>query len=217
MSAQTPIYGITYPTESDLVRDVHQHMQNVATTVETALHEVDQRATPAGSTPVIAQTLDQLSTLSGVVGQTGYVTNDTSGNNGPYIHNGTGWTRGSNSLGNDVFDLPESPNWSPEYKAWLSAGTVHLRLRLNRKGKMGATPLLNTEKVGVIINDKFKPAGTVHLPAFTSQSTTNNPAAAFGIQIEQSGNIRIEAVQNNVGINEGGFVQAMLTWPCAFN
>lgn len=217
MSAQTPIYGITYPTATDLVRDVHQHMQNVATTVESALYEVDQRATPAGSTPVIAQTLDQLSTLSGVVGQTGYVTNDTSGNNGPYIHNGTGWTRGSNSLGNDVFNFPDSGNWRPEYKAWLSAGTVHLSLHLNRKNFMGNTPLLNTEKVGVILIDKFRPPYSMHLPAFTSKSTTNNPAAAFGIQIEPSGDIRIEAVQNNVGINAGGFVQAMLTWPCAFN
>ena len=217
MSAQTPIYGITYPTESDLVRDVHQHMKTVATTVESALHEVDQRATPAGSTPVIAQTLDQLLKLSGVVGQTGYVTNDTSGNNGPYIHNGTVWTRGSVSLGADVFEFREVTNWLPEYRAWLSAGTVHLSLRLNRKVDMGATAILNTENVGRILIDKFKPTYYMHLPAFTSQSTTNNPSAAFGIQMQPSGAVMIEALQNNVGIKAGGTVQAMLTWPCAFN
>lgn len=217
MTLQTPIYGIEYPDATDLVRDIPTHMRDMADTIETALHQVDARATPAGSTPVIATTWATLSTMSGVIGQTGYVTGDTSGNNGPYIHNGTGWTRGSNSLGNDVFNLPESPNWSPEYKAWLSAGTVHLSLRLNRKGIMGNTPLLNTEKVGVILNDKFRPPYSMHLPAFTGESTTNNPAAAFGIQIQPSGDIRIEAVQNNVGINTGGFVQAMLTWPCAFN
>lgn len=216
MSAQTPIYGITYPTESDLVRDVHQHMQNVAATVESALHEVDQRATPAGSTPVIAQTLDQLLKLSGVVGQTGYVTNDTSGNNGAYIHNGTGWTRGSNSLGNDVFNFPESGSWRAEYRAWLSAGTVHLSLHLTRKINMDATPVLKTEQFGAIRIDKFKPAGTVHLPAFTSQSITNNPSA-FGIQMEPGGRFYIEALQNNAGIKAGGIVSSMLTWPCAFN
>ncbi len=216
MSAQTPIYGITYPTESDLVRDVHQHMQTIATTVESALHEVDQRATPAGSTPVIAQTLDQLSKLSGVVGQTGYVTNDTSGNNGPYIHNGTGWTRGSVTLGTDVFDFHEVTNWRPEYSAWLSAGAVHLSLRLNRKVYMGATALLNTEPVGQILIDKFKPTCPMHLPAFTSKTTTNNPSA-FGIQMQSDGTVLIEALQNNAGINAGGVVQAMLTWPCAFN
>lgn len=216
MSAQTPIYGITYPTESDLVRDVHQHMQTVATTVENALHEVDQRATPAGSTPVIAQTLDQLSKLSGVVGQTGYVTNDTSGNNGPYIYAGSAWTRGSVPLGDDVFNFHEGPNWRPEYRAWLSAGTVHLSLRLNRKTVMGGTALLNTETVGWILVDKFKPPYYMHLPAFTSQSTTNTPATAFGIQL-RAGAVTIEALQNNVGIAAGGTVQAMLTWPCAFN
>ena len=217
MSAQTPIYGITYPTESDLVRDVHQHMQTVATTVESALHEVDQRATPAGSTPVIAQTLDQLSKLSGVVGQTGYVTNDTGGNNGPYIYDGTGWTRGSVTLGADVFDFPEGTNWAPQYRAWLSAGTVHLSLRINRKNDMGATSLLIAETVGNILINKFKPPYFMHLPAFTSQSTTNNPATAFGIQIQPAGGIKVEALQNNVGIKAGGNVQAMLTWPCAFN
>ena len=217
MSAQTPIYGIQYPTESDLVRDVHQHMKTVATTVESALHEVDQRATPAGSTPVIAQTLDQLLKLSGVVGQTGYVTNDTSGNNGMYVHNGTGWTRGSVSLGADVFEFKEVTNWHPEYRAWLSAGTVHLSLRLNRKVAMGATQILNTEIVGRIKIDKFKPPYYMHLPAFTSKSTTNNPAGAFGIQMQGDGHILIEALQNNVGIKAGGIVQAMLTWPCAFN
>lgn len=217
MSAQTPIYGITYPTESDLVRDVHEHMRNVATTVEAALNLVDRRATPEGATPVVAQTLEQLLKLSGVVGQTGYVTNDTSGNNGPYIHNGTGWTRGSSSLGDAVFSFPENTNWRPEYKAWLSAGTVHLSLRLNRKVVMGGTPLLNTEQVGGILIDKFKPPYFMHLPAFTSQSTANSPYTAFGIQMQPSGSIRIEALQNNVGIKAGGVVQAMLTWPCAFN
>lgn len=217
MSAQTPIYGITYPTESDLVRDVHQHMKTVATTVESALHEVDQRATPAGSTPVIATTFDQLSQMPGVVGQTGYVTNDTGGNNGPYIHDDTGWTRGSVPLGGDVFDFHEGTNWRPEYRAWLSAGTVHLSLRLNRKTAMGASVLLSTEQVGYILIGKFKPPYYMHLPAFTSKSTTNSPASAFGIQMHSDGIVLIEALQNNVGIMAGGTVQAMMTWPCAFN
>ena len=216
MSAQTPIYGITYPTESDLVRDVHQHMQTVATTVESALHEVDQRATPAGSTPVIATTVDQLSTLGGVTGQTGYVTNDTSGNNGPYIYDGSAWTRGSVTLGDDVFDFHEVTNWRPEYRAWLSAGTVHLSLRLNRKTVMGATGILGTEQVGIIKNPNLRPPYYMHMPAFTSQSTTND-AACFGIQIQSGGAVMVEALKPNVGMKAGGTVQAMITWPCAFN
>lgn len=216
MSAQTPIYGITYPTESDLVRDVHQHMQTVATTVENALHEVDQRATPAGSTPVIATTVDQLSQMPGVVGQTGYVTNDTSGNNGPYIYDGSAWTRGSVTLGADAFEFPEGASWRPEYKAWLSAGTVHLSLRLNRKTVMGATGILGTEQVGIIKNTNLRPPYYVHMQAFTSQSATND-AACFGIQIQSGGAVMVEALKPNVGMKAGGIIQAMLTWPCAFN
>lgn len=216
MSAQTPIYGITYPTESDLVRDVHEHMKTVATTVEAALHEVDQRATPAGSTPVIATTFEQLSKLSGVVGQTGYVTDDTSANNGMYVYNGAAWTRGSVPLGSDVFSLPEVTNWRPEYKAWLSAGTVHMSLRLNRKTVMGATNLLVTEQFGTIVNKAFYPPYYVHLPAFTSQSSLND-SKSFGIQISSNGELRVEAWTDKAGIKAGGTVQAMLTWPCAFN
>ena len=216
MSAQTPIYGITYPTESDLVRDVHQHMQTVATTVESALHEVDQRATPAGSTPVIATTFDQLSQMPGVVGQTGYVTGDTSYNNGMYIYNGSAWTRGAVTLGGDIFDLPETGNWRSEYRAWLSAGTVHISLRLTRKILMGATGLLATEKFGTIMNNAFWPSYYMHLPAFTSQSTLND-TNSFGILVTSEGDLKVEAWRDKAGINAGGTVQAMLTWPCAFN
>ena len=42
-------------------------------------------------------------------------------------------------------------------------------------------------------------------------------SGAFGIQMQGDGNILIEALQNNVGIKAGSIVQAMLTWPCAFN
>lgn len=216
MTLQTPIYGIEYPDATDLVRDIPTHMRDMADTIETALHQVDARATPAGSTPVIATTWAKLSTMSGVIGQTGYVTNDTSGNSGPYIHNGTGWTRGSVTLGDDVFDFREVTNWRTEYRAWLSAGTVHLSLHLNRKVYMGATALLNTEPVGKILIDIFKPTCPMHLPAFTSKTTTNNPSE-FGIQMQSDGTVLIEALQNNAGINAGGVVQAMLTWPCAFN
>lgn len=216
MSAQTPIYGITYPTESDLVRDVHEHMKTVATTVEAALHEVDQRATPAGSTPVIATTWAKLSTMGGVIGQTGYVTDDTSANNGMYVYNGTAWTRGSIPLGSDVFNLPEVTNWRPEYKAWLSSGTVHMSLRLNRKTVMGATNLLVTEQFGTIVNKAFYPPYYMHLPAFTSQSSLND-SKSFGIQISSNGELRVEAWTDKAGIKAGGTVQAMLTWPCTFN
>ncbi len=112
MSAQTPIYGITYPTDSDLVRDIADHLKTEAQTVETALHEVDQRATPAGSTPVIAQTFDQLSQMSGVTGQTGYVTNDASYRNGVYIHDIAGWERASDTLGDDLFEFVDNDGWS---------------------------------------------------------------------------------------------------------
>lgn len=216
MTLQTPIYGIEYPDATDLVRDIPTHMRDMADTIETALHQVDARATPAGSTPVIATTWAKLSTMSGVIGQTGYVTDDQSTLNGPYIYDGTGWTRGAVTLGADAFEFVEVTNWRPEYKAWLSAGTVHLSLRLNRKIVMGATGILGTEQVGIIKAPNLRPPYYMHMPAFTSQSTTND-ATCFGIQIQSGGAVMVEALKPNVGMKAGGVIQAMLTWPCAFN
>lgn len=216
MTLQTPIYGIEYPDATDLVRDIPTHMQGMADTIETALHQVDARATPAGSTPVIATTWAKLSTMSGVIGQTGYVTDDQSTLNGPYIYDGTGWTRGAVTLGADAIEFVESTNWRSEYKAWLSAGTVHLSLRINRKIVMGATWILRTEQIGIIKNPNLRPPYYMHIPAFTSQSTTND-ATCFGIQIQSAGGVMVEALKPNVGMKAGGTIQAMLTWPCAFN
>ena len=128
MSAQTPIYGITYPTDSDLVRDIADHLKTEAQTVEDALHEVDQRARPDAAAPVIAQTYDQLSTLGGVTGQTGYVTNDPSGRNGMYIHGANGWTRGGTTqLGDGQINLANNTGWdATDTKAYMFMGMMLL-------------------------------------------------------------------------------------------
>lgn len=90
----TPIYSITYPTGTDYVKDAPLQMQVLAQTVETALSEVDARATPAGATPVIATMYAVLKGKKGVRGQIGYVYSDTTpSNNGVYVYTGTAWNR----------------------------------------------------------------------------------------------------------------------------
>ena len=88
----TPIYGIPYLEGNDLVSSAPEQFANMANGVETALNEVDNRNTPAGVKPVIATTLEALAAQTGVTGQTGYVTADTTtANNGPYFWNGSAW------------------------------------------------------------------------------------------------------------------------------
>lgn len=88
----TPIYGIPYLDGSDLVSGAPEQFAKMANGVETALTEVDSRNTPAGVKPVIATTLEALAAQTGVTGQTGYVTADTTtANNGPYFWNGSAW------------------------------------------------------------------------------------------------------------------------------
>lgn len=88
----TPIYGLPYIEVDDLVSSAPAQFKTMAEGIETALTEVDSRNTPAGVKPVIATTLEALAAQTGVTGQTGYVTADTTtANNGPYYYNGTAW------------------------------------------------------------------------------------------------------------------------------
>lgn len=88
----TPVYGLAYPTGSDLVSGAPAQLEKMASTFESALVEVDNRNTPAGVKPVIATTLANLALQTGVTGQTGYVTADpTTTNNGPYVWTGKAW------------------------------------------------------------------------------------------------------------------------------
>lgn len=88
----TDIYGLPYIEASDLVSAAPAQFKTMAEGIETALAEVDSRNTPAGVKPVIATTLEALAAQTGVTGQTGYVTADTTtANNGPYFWNGSAW------------------------------------------------------------------------------------------------------------------------------
>lgn len=88
----TDIYGLPYIEAGDLVSAAPAQFKTMAEGIETALAEVDSRNTPAGVKPVIATTLGALAAQTGVTGQTGYVTADTTtANNGPYFWNGSAW------------------------------------------------------------------------------------------------------------------------------
>lgn len=88
----TDIYGLPYIEADDLVSAAPAQFKTMAEGIETALVEVDSRKTPAGVKPVIATTLEALAAQTGVTGQTGYVTADTTtANNGPYFWNGSAW------------------------------------------------------------------------------------------------------------------------------
>lgn len=93
MTATTPIYGLSYPEDSDLVSTAPDSFRAMADTFEQALDQVDRRNTPAGVKPVIATTLNTLATLTGVTGQTGYVTADVTANNGAYVWTGSAWVK----------------------------------------------------------------------------------------------------------------------------
>lgn len=211
MSAQTPIYGITYPTESDLVRDVHQHMQTVATTVESALHEVDQRATPAGSTPVIAQTFDQLSQMPGVTGQNGYVTNDTE-RNGLYVWDGHNWYRGgtTNASWGGAIDFVNNAGWdATESRAYLFMGMLLLHISARRKTEDWVKNAYQQEKIAEL-PPSLCPPQHYHFTGYATYGGDTIPPV--GISVQTDGGVMIEALANGMRVKKG----ALLTCACVF-
>lgn len=147
----TPIYGLPYIEADDLVSSAPAQFKTMAEGIETALTEVDSRNTPAGVKPVIATTLEALAAQTGVTGQTGYVTADTTtANNGPYYYNGTAWlpyATGAmlDSLRNQLTQGYESGTFSGQTNgdavaeiSWKShttkpAGMVVTRLRVDNQ------------------------------------------------------------------------------------
>ena len=147
----TPIYGLPYIEADDLVSSAPAQFKTMAEGIQTALTEVDSRNTPAGVKPVIATTLEALAAQTGVTGQTGYVTADTTtANNGPYYYNGTAWlpyATGAmlDSLRNQLTQGYESGTFSGQTNgdavaeiSWKShttkpAGMVVTRLRIDNQ------------------------------------------------------------------------------------
>lgn len=87
MTAKTPLYGIPYPEGKDLVANAPQQLKDLATGVEKACKTIDDRSTPAGSTPVVRDTPANLNKATGVTGQTGWTTNDST----PWYWDGAKW------------------------------------------------------------------------------------------------------------------------------
>lgn len=127
MTATTPIYGLSYPEGSDLVSTAPDSFKSMADTFEKALDQVDRRTTPEGVKPAVATTLEALRQITGVTGQTGYV---TGGNydNGPYVWDGTQWVKTRNA------DQPWNGVWrlnSEIYtgRKWVDGRRIYMQVR----------------------------------------------------------------------------------------
>lgn len=127
MTATTPIYGLTYPEGSDLVSTAPDSFKSMAETFEQALDQVDRRDTPEGVKPVIATTLEALLQITGVTGQTGYVTGGND-DNGPYVWDGAQWVKTRNA------DQPWNGVWrlnSEIYtgRKWVDGRRIYMQVR----------------------------------------------------------------------------------------
>lgn len=127
MTANTPIYGLSYPEGSDLVSSAPDSFKSMADTFEQALDQVDRRDTPEGVKPVIATTLEALRQITGVTGQTGYVTGSND-DNGPYVCDGTQWvkTRNADQPWNGVWRLNSSIYTG---RKWVDGRRIYMQVK----------------------------------------------------------------------------------------
>lgn len=127
MTATTPIYGLSYPEGSDLVSTAPDSLKSMADTFEKALDQVDRRTTPEGVKPAVATTLEALRQITGVTGQTGFVTGGND-DNGPYVWDGTQWVKTRNA------DQPWNGVWrlnSEIYtgRKWVDGRRIYMQVR----------------------------------------------------------------------------------------
>lgn len=127
MTATTPIYGLTYPEGSDLVSTAPDSFKSMAETFEQALDQVDRRTTPEGVKPAVATTLEALRQITGVTGQTGFVTGGND-DNGPYIWDGAQWVK------TRAADMPWNGTWrlnSSIYtgRKWVDGRRIYMQVR----------------------------------------------------------------------------------------
>ena len=127
MTATTPIYGLSYPEGSDLVSSAPDSFKAMADTFEKALDQVDRRTTPEGVKPAVATTLEALRQITGVIGQTGFVTGGND-DNGPYVWDGTQWVKTRTA------DMPWNGTWrlnSRIYtgRKWVDGRRIYMQVR----------------------------------------------------------------------------------------
>lgn len=127
MTATTPIYGLSYPEGSDLVSTAPDSFKSMADTFEKALDQVDRRTTPEGVKPAVATTLEALRQITGVTGQTGYVTGGND-DNGPYVWDGTQWvkTRNADQPWNGVWRLSSEIYTG---RKWVDGRRIYMQVR----------------------------------------------------------------------------------------
>lgn len=211
MSAQTPIYGITYPTGDDLVRGLPEQLQSAAQTTEAALNLVDKRATPEGAAPVIATTYEQLNKSGGLCGQTGYVTDDQT-RNGLYIHDGTGWTRAGTTAPADGtnLELANNDGWdATDSKAYLFMGMMLMHIRVTRKTANWTKNCYQQEKIAQL-SPLLRPPQHYHFRGFATNGGAKVPD--IGILVQVDGSVMVESLANNTTVNKG----ALITCACIF-
>lgn len=127
MTATTPIYGLSYPEGSDLVSTAPDSFKSMADTFEKALDQVDRRTTPEGVKPAVATTLEALRQITGVTGQTGFVTGGND-DNGPYVWDGTQWvkTRTADQPWNGVWRLNSEIYTG---RKWIDGRRIYMQVR----------------------------------------------------------------------------------------
>lgn len=220
----TTAHGITYPTGSDKIKDMPDHLKQMADSIDTAITgqntlvtnattAANNAATAANNArPVVVATKTALNAVNATAGRIGIVTNDTSGNNGPYIHNGTRWTRGGTTVPAELtnLDLTNNDSWdASDSKAYLFMGMMLLNIRVTRKTENWTKNCYELEKIAKL-GPLLRPPHYYHFRAFATSTPARVPDV--GILVQPDGTVMVESLADNMTIVRG----TLITCPCIF-
>lgn len=214
MTTNTPIYGIPYPDDTDLVSQAPAQLRTFATGVETALNLVDRRATPSGSTPVIATTKSALDSMTGVTGQTGYVYADSLYyNRGVYHWTGSKWERDAIDVSNHFFAVNGS-NWNRNwFKAEIIGNRVFVDTEIKKVGyASGGTSNWTTEKL-LTFPSAMAPANYMIFPAISNPS--DGSMWTWAASVETGGNFNLVKLKGTSNLAVNGLIRVSCSWQIA--
>ncbi len=211
MTATTPIFGLSYPEGSDLVSSAPDSFKSMAETFETALDQVDKRSTPEGVKPVIATTLATLAQTTGITGQTGYVTADTtSTNNGAYVWTGSAWVKLMTATDMAVPELKFGhPDFSIAAYPRRAGSLIVCPIKVIRTGDdWNMTAWLSTRICKIPAG--IRPAAGIDINVFgVDNLATAAPATGFTINQDE---IFFRAFRGTIAYKKNTWTSAILAW-----
>ena len=199
----TTAHGITYPTGSDKIKELPDHLKQMADSIDTAI-------TANNALPVVVATKTALNAVNATAGRLGIVTNDTTpGNKGQYIGDGTTWRR--NLSAGAWVSATKGDDFDVNLYGFVVSGTPFVALSCTAKRTIDRANGRISIEVASVAYANFRSYIHMLLPAVCGAIGKQND---FCFHVYPDGRIKVESNIPNSNLTKGQQLFATLTWAC---